>query len=611
MTENTKTIQPPATRSLVTTLVAAFFFLSAVVLLFSSALQLFTNFQTQQQVIISRQRIIAKDASETVNNFVEDKFSTLEEVIYVANLSAVPDEQKQTILETLLGLQPAFRQAVYVDASRAEIATIARITPRLSPEFRAQFQDVEALFEQIEAGQRYISPIYITEYAGEPLVALAVPVTDAAGNFRGSVVVELNLRFMWDLVDQLEVGQTGVAYVVDDAGQLIAYRDTSLVLSAQNLAHLNTVAEFVAQGEDLTTQAEESPTISTGITGDNVVSLYAPLSTVTWAVVTELPWAEAYADLISLGVWSLVITLGMTILAGLTGFYVARRLAAPIVELSAVATEIGAGNLAVQAEVAGPSETATLAQTFNEMTARMRNLVDSLEQRVADRTKALATSAEVSRRISTILDQGQLLAEVVEQIKSAFDYYHVHIYLYDEDKRNLEMVGGTGDAGQAMLARGHKIEPGSGLVSQAAQTNAIVNIPDVSQADDWLPNPLLPETKAEVAAPIAIGNDVLGVLDVQHDVSEGLTQQDSELIEALASQIALAIQNARAYSQIQSQADREARILAIGQRIQRATSIDDVLKVAVSELGQALATQRANVELGLVGQAIRSSNGGQ
>lgn len=229
----------------------------------------------------------------------------------------------------------------------------------------------------------------------------------------------------------------------------------------------------------------------------------------------------------------------------------------------------------------------------------LQDIQVSLERRVADRTKALATSSDVSRRLSTIMDQSTLAKEVVEQVQSAFDYYHAHIYFFDEQNEYLVMAGGTGEAGAAMLASGHRIQRGRGLVGRAAESNEPVLVADVSQAIGWLPNPLLPDTKAEVAVPITSGEQVLGVLDVQQNIVNGLGEDDVSLLQSLAGQVAISLNNARSFENSRTQAELESLTNIIGQKIQRTTSIEDALQTAIREVGLALGSTRVSAKIGL------------
>lgn len=253
--------------------------------------------------------------------------------------------------------------------------------------------------------------------------------------------------------------------------------------------------------------------------------------------------------------------------------------------------------LLIVALVATRRDIRTLLRVSRNLSRDLQTERNRLELRVAERTRALETSAAISRRLSTILDQSQLIHEVVEQLRDAFAYYHVHIFLWDEQIGALRMVGGTGEAGQAMLVMGHSITPDIGLVGRAYSTQSPVIVPDVNQDPDWLPNRLLPSTQAEIAMPIMYGDEVLGVLDAQDSEVGGLSREDSQLLQAIAGQLAVALRNARLVAQIKQEAEQEALINTITRKISATTDIEGAMRVAETELSRALEAQDSSVRL--------------
>jgi putative methionine-R-sulfoxide reductase with GAF domain len=316
-----------------------------------------------------------------------------------------------------------------------------------------------------------------------------------------------------------------------------------------------------------------------------------------WMVITHQPLSESLTPVRNQQRTFIVTGLIVLLLASLGAALFGQSLARPVVNLTQTAVMVSEGDLAIQARVETADELGTLARAFNVMTARLRQTIALQEQRISERTRALEVTSEVSRRLSTILDKQELISEVVSQIQTAFNYYHVHIYLLDRLGEELLMVGGTGDAGREMLEAGHSIPRGKGLVGRAAETKSAVLVQDVTTNPAWLPNPRLPDTVAEIAVPILAGDEVLGVLDVQHNIRFILRQEDADLLQSIANQVAIALQNAEAYLRAQRQAQREALINEIGQKIQNTATVEMALKTAVRELGHALSANQTIVKL--------------
>lgn len=388
---------------------------------------------------------------------------------------------------------------------------------------------------------------------------------------------------------------------VDGADQL------ALVEAEENVTDLRLATEAgaayveVTREDGPTTLSSLAPVAMTDATAIGVSrsaeALARAINNLQWLVVVGQERAEVVGVVDQAVRFTPLAGLIALAVAAAVALFIAQLITRPILRLTQVAARVTGGDLTAQAPVVSEDETGSLAMAFNVMTTQLRETLEGLEGRIADRTRIIATSAEVSRRLSTVLDRQKLVQEVVEQVQGAFGYYHSQIYFFDEAREHLVMAGGTGDAGQQMLARGHKIPAGRGLVGRAAETNTAVLVAETAKDPNWLPNPLLPATQAEAAVPIALGDRVLGVLDIQHDQAFGLDQSDVEVLQSLAFQVAIAYQNARAFSQAQRQADLEALANTIGQKLQAADSVEAALQVAAREVGRALGGVRTRVRL--------------
>ena len=487
--------------------------------------------------------------------------------------------------------------------------------------------------------QPTVSPVYAPGAAGagdQPALYFSSPIPAAApaasptlsssaspdaGDAAGVLLLRYNATVLQQLISQSNglAGDASFAVLFDENLIHLAHglRPETIFTLVAPAAGTGTVAQLQAEGRLPDRPAAELvvtiPTLAQNLgAAEGTPNFAAEGSTLAPGLnqaaaveLTNQPWRLAFFQpravfLIPAARWTQITIVLAVVIAGVVAvgaIGVSQRLTAPIVHLTEVADQVTRGDLTAQARVSASDESGALALTFNTMTAQLRDLIDTLEQRVADRTRALATSTEVSRRLSTILDQEQLVAQVVEQVRTAFDYYHVHIYLFDDDNETLVMVGGTGEAGRAMLAAGHKLAAGQGLVGRAGATNATIFVADVATEPAWLPNPLLPQTRAEAAVPIAVGQRVLGVLDVQHNRLNALQQQDLDLLQGIANQVAVALRNAQLFSQVQAQSQELLLINRVVSAVAASLDLQQSLQIIATELAHALNVEQIGIAL--------------
>jgi GAF domain-containing protein/HAMP domain-containing protein len=259
-----------------------------------------------------------------------------------------------------------------------------------------------------------------------------------------------------------------------------------------------------------------------------------------------------------------ILTIGIAI--GL-GIFISRSITVPVGQLTQAASEIAGGNLEVRAPSGTTDEVGILAGAFNSMTTQLRDLVGSLEQRIAERTQNLELAAEVGRSVSQVRDLDEMLRDACELIREEFDLYYVQVYLADPRQTTLQLQAGTGAVGAQLLERKHRLQLNTGSINgRAAVEKRTVVISDAAESATFRPNPLLPDTRGEMAVPLIVGENVVGVLDMQSSQPGILNEEVLPAFEALAGQLAVAIQNAnlvaeaqKARAEVEAQARRLVR----------------------------------------------------
>ncbi|HID53870.1 MAG TPA: GAF domain-containing protein, partial [Anaerolineae bacterium] len=193
------------------------------------------------------------------------------------------------------------------------------------------------------------------------------------------------------------------------------------------------------------------------------------------------------------------------------------------------------------------NKTMALQQESNEA---LRQSQMTLEERVAERTRDLELAAEIGRRLVQVRDLDVLLAEAVELIRGNFDLYYAQIYLTDSARRSLILSAGSGTIGRDLVRRGHRLPIGPGSINgmTAAQQQVIV-VSDTAVSPLFKLNPYLPDTRSEMSIPLLAGDNVVGVLNLQNNVPGTLTEQNVPVYVTLAGQLAIAIENARLFSE--------------------------------------------------------------
>src|SRR3990167_570423 len=237
------------------------------------------------------QNEIATRVALEIEDFIRRKVERLLDFSASTSLYEMGGKEQRLLVLLLLKNDRAFTEASILDGHGMEMLKISERSVYLPSELVDQSD--AAKFKSAIKGENYISPVYTSDKA-EPYVTIAIPLKTTPQEVAGVITVEANLKILWEVIGEIEFGRAGYAYLVDGRGNLIAHRDPSLVLKRTNLSSLNQIQEFLRNplGVDPSPGGEDL-----GIMGKRVLSTFAPVQSLGWAVVLEEPVDVALAEL--------------------------------------------------------------------------------------------------------------------------------------------------------------------------------------------------------------------------------------------------------------------------------------------------------------------------
>ncbi len=394
----------------------------------------------------------------------------------------------------------------------------------------------------------HVESVELDPVLNAPTLMIARPVEGPEGEVIAVLAGRANLADLGSMLEA-DIGLGGVSrtYLLNENA---VYLTGSLQPGAKTQG-ISQVAGFQRAVE-----GEEGVDFYTNYMGENVVGAYRWISPLQAVLLIEAPRSVVTRDVVQVFGVSIGVALLVGGIAAVSALILTRRIVNPIEDLTAAVTEIAAGELDRRVEVARSDEIGVLARGFNTMADRLRELLNTLEERIAARTqdaerraRDIQQASELSATIAAIRDLDELLAEVTRRISEQFGFYHVGIFLPDEVGDYAVLRAANSPGGRRMLRRGHKLPLGEGIVGYAAAEKKPRIALDVGGNAVFFDNPDLPETRSEMALPLVVGNDLVGVLDIQSTEGGAFSQEDITILQGLAGQLAVSIENARLFTQ--------------------------------------------------------------
>lgn len=392
----------------------------------------------------------------------------------------------------------------------------------------------------------YLNPPYLSPSLSRISMVASIPVTGRDGAVIGVLIGRVSFESLGKFTEvQDELGETGELYLVDKKHILL----TPLRFQAVEPLSSPLFSKAVNDAIDL---QKDGAGEYLNYDQVNVLGAYKYVPELEIAVVVEEQLSETQRSVGATIIVNVFTVLASFMVVIAVALFIARRITEPLERVAQAADRIAAGELDTEIVVEQQDEIGQLAQSIAKMTAQLKGFITDLEKRVADRTREverrsvqIQVASEVARDATAVQDLNELLNRSVDLIRDRFGFYHAGIFLVDDRKEYAVLRASTGDAGRQMLEQGHKLRIGeTGIVGFVTATGQARIATDVGEDAVHFRNPLLPETRSEMALPLKSGERIIGALDVQSTAESAFDEEDIRILQILADQLAVAIENA-------------------------------------------------------------------
>ncbi|MDD2717453.1 MAG: diguanylate cyclase [Candidatus Wallbacteria bacterium] len=490
---------------------------------------------------------IANIVAQELNQIVKNAQNIIETAIRNPSVKKMEFETAKHSLKSLVENFEIFDELYLISTDYDGLSIKKKEGYVLTTEKKEEMEEITQIWQMIfyfGESHGYISPVFFTRWGKTyPYLYMGFQIRNELYQLVGVIIAKLNLTEIWPIVNRIQIGHTGFAFVIDDNFRLMAHSNSQEVICRPMQTHPAARMVFNSQSGGGRNEFKDSERAK------YFLSAYAKLKDyysskelkqylrINWGVIVEQESDEAYQKVYIMFHQAVYMLLISFLIAIFISMYLAHNFTASLKKLVIGAQNIARGDLATSLTVSSNDEIGELTEQFDKMRIDLRKKIDEMEILI-----------EVSKDISSVLDYRQLLKKILDKNIQVLDADTGSIMLFDDTSSELTIEASYGLPPD--VVRNTRVSPGEGIVGWVFRIRKELIIFDTKK------EPGFAELKGRsveegclMSAPLIAKDKILGVVNVRKKVAYSFDKKDLDLFRALSIHAAIAIDNAKLYRQ--------------------------------------------------------------